>query len=70
LDEALIESSEAQLQLALTSSKVIQNVGEILYVSKKTKHGQTSSTHKPPEDVIDWTTLQQLGWRFMQEIAN
>lgn len=42
------------------------------------RHSQTSSTHssmqlhshQPLEDMIDWTTLQQLGWRFMQEVAN
>lgn len=40
--------------------------------------GQTSSTHsstqlrtyQPLEAMIDWTALQQLGWKFMQEVAN
>lgn len=27
-------------------------------------------THQPLEDMIELTTLQQLGWRFRQEVAN
>lgn len=41
-------------------------------------HGHARNTHssmhlctnQPRETAIDWTALQQLGWRFMQEVAN